>query len=75
MRRRRSGMPPRLGPGHSRHGEVHASRADILTVRRNVMRVYENVHLLADEGIVEFDALDLRPSLAILDELTGERPE
>ena len=46
-----------------------------LTVRRNVMRVYENVHLLADEGIVEFDALDLRPSLAIIDELTGERPE
>ena len=49
-------MPPRPGPGHGRHGEVCVSRADILTVRRNVMRVYENVHLLADEGIVEFDA-------------------
>ncbi len=67
------GTSSRQGPG--RDDDVHVDRADILTVRRNVEHVYENVHLLADEGLVEFDALDLRPSLAILDGLTGERPE
>ena len=68
-------MPSRPGQGHVRHDEVCVSCADIQTVRRNVEHVYENVHRLADEGIVEFDALDLRPSLAILDELVGEQPE
>lgn len=68
-------MPPYAAPARVARDQVGVSRAAILAVRRNVMRVYENVHLLADEGIVESDALDLRPSLAILDELTAERAE
>jgi hypothetical protein len=70
---KRASTPSRRGP--DRDDDVHVDRADILTVTMNVRRVYENVHLLADEGLVEFDALDLRPSLAILDGLTGERPQ
>ena len=68
-----AGTPSRQGPG--RDDDVHVDRADILTVTRNVRQVFENVHLLADEGLVEFDGLDLRPSLAILDGLTGERSQ
>jgi len=70
--RARSGMPPHAGPAR---GAVRVSRADILTIARDVRRVYENAQLLADEGIVDFDALDLRPALAILDGLSGERPQ
>ncbi len=67
-------MPPRPGPARDPRGGVRVSRADILTVTRNVRRVYENAHLLADEGLVDFDAFDLRPALAILREHLEERP-
>ncbi len=69
-----SARPSLERPGDSRLDKVRVSSADILTIARNVGRVYENVQLLADEGIVEFDVLDLRPSLAILDELIREPP-
>lgn len=73
--RPRSGMPPYPGPGKGRRDEIRVSRADLLTVARNVRRVYEDAHLLADEGIVDFDALDLSPALGILRGLVRDLPQ
>ncbi len=64
--KKKAGTLSGQGPGGD--DEVRVDRADILTVMTNVRRVYENVHMLADEGIVPFDVLDLRPALAILRE-------
>jgi hypothetical protein len=50
------------------------NREDVRDMLEVVERVYENVHLLADEGLVDFDALDLGPALAILREHLEERP-
>ena len=63
-----------------RHTRVRARETvviallDLITALEIVERVYENVHLLADEGIVPFDVLDLRPAIAILRELVEEQP-
>jgi hypothetical protein len=40
----------------------------------SVERGYEAACCLADEGIVDFSVLDLRPALVILRELVGEPP-
>jgi hypothetical protein len=37
-----------------------------------IERVYDNIHRLADEGIIEFDSLDLRPAITILRSLLEE---
>lgn len=39
---------------------------DIELAIHSLQRVYENAYALAEEGVVEFDVLDLRPALAIL---------
>lgn len=45
---------------------VWIDRGDVSALLRLVERVYENVQLLADEGIVASDPLDLQPGLTIL---------
>ena len=66
---------PRQRRTTRRPGRLWVSGEDVVDVLEIVEHVYENVHLLADEGIVAFDTLDLRPALAILQELVGDVPQ
>ena len=59
-------QPQRPESTRRHRGRLLVRRADVRDVLEVVERVYEAVCLLADEGIVEFDVLDLRPAIATL---------
>ncbi len=58
----------------TRAREAVVAVADLTVVLDTVERVYEAACWYAEDGIVDFSELDLRPAIVILRELVEEQP-
>ena len=73
----RSQLRPRRCRRHTRvraRETVVIALLDLITALEIVERVYEAACWYAEEGIVDFSVLDLRPAIVILRELVEEQP-
>jgi hypothetical protein len=64
-----TGLTGPSGPPRGRRrrcAEICVRRSDLLRILNTVERVYEVAVVLADEGEVDFEDLDLRPAVVIL---------